>query len=324
MELNQGKTRVWNAAQGLADLQAGERLRRTLPREAQALLVLGTPLGTESCAQRHPRELRAQHDELLDKLPLLPLQGAWLLLMFCAAPWANYLLRVLPLGLTKTFAQAHDAAVLRTLAALLLGGEQLSPQAQRAVQLPLQSGGLGLRPAEATRHAAYWASWIDAFPAIQRRNPRGRGPNCGLPVESCCRGLAGYVQQPSFCATSALGPPLGEAAPPQLPQQVRTSRSGTPSAAGSAGLWPLAMRCAWVHSATFDSASRVLLLSHAGHYPSRALTVLPTSPEVSIPSSQFHVLLLRSCSLCLGYVAAARALMIAATTARPGRARASA
>ena len=168
---------------------------------------------------------------------------AWLLFLVCAAPRANYLLRVLPPGLTGTFAQAHEAAVLY-LAILLLGGEagQLSPQAQRAVQLPLQSGGLGLRFAEATRHVAYWACWVDALPAIQRRTPRSPGPDCGFPVESCGRGLAGSRHGTRSGPVSArlrfYGPFCCQRCRNWL---VRTTRSRTPSAASNVGLRPLAM-----------------------------------------------------------------------------------
>ena len=66
------------------------------------------------------------------------------------------------LGFYRSFAQVQDAGIFRTLAALL--EVRHSPQAQRTAQLPLQSG---LR-----RHASYWASWVDAFLAIQRRAPR--------------------------------------------------------------------------------------------------------------------------------------------------------
>ena len=93
-------------------------------------------------------------------------------------------LRVLPPGLTETFAQAHDAAVLRNLATFLFGGEagQLSPPAQRAVQLPLQSGGL-----------AYWASWLMPSLPSSGGTPRSR-PGLWIP----CQVMRSKARRPSL------------------------------------------------------------------------------------------------------------------------------
>eukprot|EP00973_Karenia_brevis_P068026 9463993-Karenia_brevis.AAC.1 len=35
--------------------------------------------------------------------------------------------------------------------------------------LPGRLGGLGLQSAERTSQAAYWASWVDALPALQKK-----------------------------------------------------------------------------------------------------------------------------------------------------------
>ena len=67
----------------------------------------------------------------------------------------------------------RDAAVLACLDALLHVNEAVGLPALAAsrAQLALRHGGLGLRSAE--RHAvpAYWASWVDALPALSRRDP---------------------------------------------------------------------------------------------------------------------------------------------------------
>ena len=111
-------------------------------------------------------------DCLLGKLPTVTdLQCAWLLLLFCAAPRANYLLRMLPPGATEAFARQHDEAVRNCLATLLSQGPQplLPESACRALHLLLRYGGLGLRSAVETAPAAYWASWADCLPAIRTR-----------------------------------------------------------------------------------------------------------------------------------------------------------
>ena len=73
----------------------------------QGLVVLGAPLGSDAFVQHELRRKRGLHDELLSHFPGLPdLQGAWLLLLFCASPRANYLLRMLPPGVTVNSPEA--------------------------------------------------------------------------------------------------------------------------------------------------------------------------------------------------------------------------
>ncbi|CAJ1416721.1 unnamed protein product [Effrenium voratum] len=78
-------------------------------------------------------EKRASQDTLLQRIPAVPhLQSAWLILLMCGAPRANYPLRILLSCHTHAFAREHDAA---------------------------------------DGSAAYWASWADALPMIQERHP---------------------------------------------------------------------------------------------------------------------------------------------------------
>ena len=111
--------------------------------------MLGSPLGHDAFVARQLNLKREEQDRLLQRMPALDsLQAAWLLLLFCAAPRANYLLRILPPHLTADYAVAHDVAVARCLAALLEHGNAPLPQAGlRAAQLPQRFGGLGLRSA---------------------------------------------------------------------------------------------------------------------------------------------------------------------------------
>ena len=97
--------------------------------------------------------------QLLTAIPTVEdTQVAFLLLLFCGAPRANYLLRTLPPSRTATYAADHDAAVGQCLAHLINAGEPLLSLARMRAQLPLTHGGLGLRSAFSTRHTAYWAS----------------------------------------------------------------------------------------------------------------------------------------------------------------------
>ena len=56
-----------------------------------------TQLGSEAFVRRELGRKRVVQDQLLSRLPAVgDLQSAWLLLLFCASPRANYLLRMLP------------------------------------------------------------------------------------------------------------------------------------------------------------------------------------------------------------------------------------
>ena len=105
--------------------------------------------------------------EFLQRLAALPdLQCACLLLLFCAAPRAQHLLRNVSPALITGYARAHDDAVWQTLLELLGGRGEVQDadwdHARAVAMLPVSLGGLGLLAAERIAPAAYWASWAGA------------------------------------------------------------------------------------------------------------------------------------------------------------------
>ena len=258
VQLNQGKTRVWNAAgeepPNLAALQPDPSSATgvwvgawTLPPEQQGLVVLGAPLGTEAFVQRHLRDRRRNQDALLERIPTLgDLQSAWLLLLFCASTRANYLLRMLPPHCTADYSREHDRAIASCLRTLLYGEEapELPAAALATARLPLGLGGLGLRSATSGAPAAYWASWQDVFPALLQRFPADaarlqqaclREPHAGMPpaLAAACT-AATRVRDAGFpapdwsaeAAPAAPHPPHGTAtcaAGSELPSLLVTS-----------------------------------------------------------------------------------------------------
>eukprot|EP00435_Cladocopium_sp_Y103_P013727 s3763_g3.t1 len=172
IQLNSGKTRVWNAAgvlpPNLDGLGGSVRVGdRSLPAEEQGLMVLGAPLGTRQYKHHHLQQLRAQHDQLLRRIPELgDLQASWLVLLFLASLRCNYQLRMLPPHDTQHFAAHHDAAVAACFTQLLDAAPLPAP-ALGTAHLPLHMGGLGLTSAVATATPAYWASWADVLPVLQ-------------------------------------------------------------------------------------------------------------------------------------------------------------
>ena len=153
VQLNAGKTRVWNAA-GEEPPQLSALCGSpedpvwvsdwSLPAEQQGLAVLGAPLGSDAFVRHQLHAKRRSQDRLLQSIPRIhDLQAAWLLpLLFCAAPRANYPLRALLPHLAGGYASMHDVAIARCVAALLDYGEGTLPQhSLRAAQLALRFGG---------------------------------------------------------------------------------------------------------------------------------------------------------------------------------------
>ena len=314
IDLNVGKTRVWNAAgeepPGLSEwmppAQDGSPVwvgDPTLPPELQGIHVLGTPLGHDAFRKAALLAKRCQHDSLLDKLPGLPdLQTAWLLLLMCACPRSNYLLRTMQPSITEEFAARHDRVIMGCLSELLGsdGPLHLDDQALQRAKLPLRLGGLGLRSAEAGRCAAYWASWADTLPTLQARVPELVAAACPLagnagavPATSGVAELlqaatrlneAGYMV-PGWDALLAGGEPPREPAERDHGDTLRGWQRAAAACLDKSA-------CASLYS-DLDPASRALMLSQAGPGGSLAITVLPTAPEFRMPSSHMRVLLLR-------------------------------
>ena len=128
LRLNVDKTAIWNGAgltpDGLGELSSASRVwfgDPALEPSSRGILLLGTPFGEPQFVAKHLQTLSDRHETLLSSLPGLgDTQVSWLLLLYTAAPRAQFALRTLPPRLTRDFAHAHDARVLTVLSALLL------------------------------------------------------------------------------------------------------------------------------------------------------------------------------------------------------------
>ena len=313
VQLNRGKTRIWNSAG--EEPPCIEGLQReisdpvwvgdwALPRHQQGLTVLGTPLGADAFVQHQLRLKREAQDCLLQRIPAVDdLQAAWLLLRYCAAPRANYLLRVLPPGETADYARQHDDAISGCLATLLgFADAPLPDDALRAAQLAMRFGGLGLRSAQEDRHAAYWASWRDTLPVIQARAPgvaarllqalQSPAATAAATTIASAQQAAAYLRAQGYDVPDwgqTREPPAGSA--DEHPDFMRGWQRHAAQACDE--------RALTTHFRNLSQASRALLLSQAGPHAARAFTVLPTHEEVIMPSAQFRVLLLRRLRLPL-------------------------
>ena len=157
-----GKNKGQNARLQSCRELGPEAWRGDKPLPERGVVALGTPIGAPEYVAACARERLEQEQGLLAELTQLPdLQCAWLLLLFCAAPRAQHLLRTVPFFQSAAYAEAHDHAVWGTL----------QPEARRLAFLPAREGGLGLLRATRAAPAAYWAAWADSLPVMLQRRP---------------------------------------------------------------------------------------------------------------------------------------------------------
>ena len=108
---------------------------------------------------------------MLERIPKVSdLQCAWLLLLFCAASRASYILRVVHPEHSFQFAIRHDAGIRQCLENLV--HTPITQSVWEMASLPFGIGGLSLRHAERLRTTAYWSSWADTLPMIRQRHPQ--------------------------------------------------------------------------------------------------------------------------------------------------------
>ena len=141
------------------------------------------------CTNWRRRPQPTLHSVLLDRIPPIEnVQAAWLLLLFCAAAKANFLLRTVNPKLTFDSAAHHDSRCWQCLCRILRAPD--NPIAKMIAAVPLSEEGLGLHSAVLTRSAAHWASWADSIHMIWNRHPAiHRSILTGLSVEFPSAGL---------------------------------------------------------------------------------------------------------------------------------------
>ena len=76
-----------------------------LDAERNGIVILGTPVGSPEFVQRFLGNRLTVQSRFWDRLKQVPdLQTAWLLLLYCAVPRANHLIRAIPPALVAEYA----------------------------------------------------------------------------------------------------------------------------------------------------------------------------------------------------------------------------
>ena len=262
----------------------------------------GAPLGHEEFVAAHLEKTLRKHQALFDAIPSVPdVQSAWLLLLHCASSRANYLLRVVRPEWTVHFAHSHDTGLWHCLCNILgIHHDQCEATVRTSSTLSLSMGGLGLRSAVRTSQTAYWVSWADILPMIQRRHsavadlmvyhlegaPRTPCLESASRAAAALDGTDGF-EVPSWSAlASGLRP---------LPRNPEDHEPGCPTQGWqheAASRVERQFRSAVLFPSLCDS-DRALMRSQSGPGAGVALSATPSSALTRIESALFRVLLLR-------------------------------
>ena len=111
-----------------------------LEAERNGMVILGTPVGSPEFVQRFLGNRLDVQTRFWDRLKQVPdLQAAWLLLLYCAVPRANHLIRAISPDLVANYAQAHDDGIWATFLDLIGHAPRPArdPAHEGAEQLPL-------------------------------------------------------------------------------------------------------------------------------------------------------------------------------------------
>ena len=287
-----GKLEAWSAAGGTAPpgLHAlcPTAWRGHLPDHLNGITVLGAPLGHPEFVKAHTEQRLQEEETLLEELP------------------------------SEAYARGHDDLVRACVSRLL---EQPRPfgrnsKAWRIASLPLRLGGAGLRSAERTAPAAYWAAWADALEMLHARQPQWATRFCNElqheePEAECLREAAsagrlldeeGWQERPSWQHLLA-------GARPRSARAVTETEEEEDNAA-EPGEW----RPGWQFSASsirehryrehtlmpiLSPDGQALLRSASGPGAGCWLTALPTSAGTSLRPELFQVALRRRLRLRL-------------------------
>ena len=185
IQLNEGKTRVWNRA-GVRPPHM-EVLGPEVWNE-EGVKILGTPIGSDRFIEAVTEERLTEERRLWDALAWVPdLQSAWQMLLQCAGPRCHHFLRTVPPDQSARYAVGHDLGMRRAMESVLgslPGTKRQKECAHELATLPLRLGGLGLRSARRMAPAAFWVSWADALPMLStfgRRDQSSRPQRvCGM------------------------------------------------------------------------------------------------------------------------------------------------
>ena len=204
------------------------------------------------------------------------------------------------------FAVDHDHNLWKCLCAILrVPVDGCGEPARNTATLPLSLGGLGLRSAQRSSVAAYWASWADALPMIQERHP--------AVADQIVHRLEGFPDSPCLGSASGAAGSLDGVRGWEVPSWSDLAAGLRPQIREPDTHEPECSRQGWQHEAAsrveeefrdslfpeLSPSRQALLRSQSGPGAGAAFSVTPSSMLTRIEPPLFRVLLQRRLHLPL-------------------------
>ena len=150
----------------------------------KSLDTLGVTIGPDVDVRSHCSDIIESHKSFFTALthPSMPVQIANSLLRSCALPRLSYLARTVPPALFKDAAKQWDEQIIQCFMKLMeidptvftdtgCHSTMNADDIRLQLQLPISTGGMGLRPMQSISHAAYFSSLASVMPDFVALNP---------------------------------------------------------------------------------------------------------------------------------------------------------
>jgi len=284
-----GKCCLWSPKQTLPEPLPVEANGEAFVRPEDGIVLLGSPIGTNSFEQSTVAAKADSHRRLLARIvQLSSSQLAYLLLRYCAAQRFTYLLRTVPPSNTLQGATAHDQ-IIRSSLCQLLQVEDISEDRWNQATLRVAEGGLGLGKAERERQAAYLGSSADClrhfatkFPLLTGLDDTWLEDNVPITVGRDLAACTAYVN--TLVTERQQRNPLAESVLRDIPRTA--DRIRTTPAKLQHRLTSLEINRAKTELMQNRSLhDRAQLISQSGPGAGGFLTAIPAVPELCMSSS---------------------------------------
>ena len=276
-----------------------------LPTVEQGIKVLGTPIGHHDYVLQMLSTIQDKHRVLLMQFPQCQISSQFFCCSFTALQHVNHYIRVVRPNLVDNFAQSHDQGLWQCLCTIMDVPADGDPVTRATANLPFSLGGLGLRSAQRTREAAYWASLSDTLPMIHARHP--------VVANLLVRHLDGDSWSPSLRAASQAATELDLRQGFEVPSWSDVAGGLRPPDRDPEDHEPGGSRKGWQHEASgrveqdfreslftgMTASDRALARSQSGPGAGVAFSASPSSILTRIEAPLFRVLVQRRLRLPL-------------------------
>ena len=266
-----------------------------IPRDTYGSSILGSPIGTPEFIKKFLQEYVTKLENESQFLCDLPdKQAAYLLLKNCFSAKINHLLRTVPPEFTEPYLVQPFNELLYKILASIMGVSALTPLQTHQSSLDVKDGGLGIGIPPGVAQAAFAASLISSFRSAQHHIPtlaeEIRTSTSAIGHIKAYKDAVNYLNYKTYDSNTILA--LGDNNPLKLQQLFSKSLKKRQLTAFLSELEQLAdTPDAAYHNARYFSC--------CSPESAAVLLAIPKTPEMTISSPEFQIILLRRLGLAL-------------------------